>query len=124
MIEGRDALLAEDLAGAEAAAGEVIRNVVITYSQAAVRYAILAEESIAEGDPETAKEDQTEGLAFWRVIEAYAAAQGADVDTVNSIFDLANEPGVNGNGDTVRTALAPAWDAVGISSDDDIGVLQ
>ena len=41
MIEGRDALLAEDLAGAEAAAGEVIRNVVITYSQAAVRYLSL-----------------------------------------------------------------------------------
>ena len=81
----------------------------------------------ADGDfdaAEGAVRNWDQGLAFWRVIEAYAAAQGADVDTVNSIFDLANESGVTGNGDTVRTALAPAWDAVGISSDDDIGVLQ
>ncbi|MGI9622585.1 MAG: FEA1-related lipoprotein, partial [Acidimicrobiales bacterium] len=93
MIAGRDSLLAEDTSGAEAAASEVLRNVIITYSQAAIRYASLIEGDLADGDDETARVHQAEGLAFWRVIEAYVEAAGADVDAVNAIFDLANEPG-------------------------------
>ncbi|MEM9036039.1 MAG: FEA1-related lipoprotein [Actinomycetota bacterium] len=123
MIDGRDALLAEDVAGTEAAAAEVIRNVAITYSQAAIRYASLIEGDLADGDAELAKVHQAEGLAFWRVIEAYVVPAGADGDAINAIFDLANEPGANGFGDEVRAALQPAWDALGISADD-IGTLQ
>ncbi|MBS1265534.1 MAG: hypothetical protein MAG471_01379 [Acidimicrobiaceae bacterium] len=123
MIEGRDALLSEDAAGADAAAAEVTRNIVITYSQATIRYASLIEGDLAAGDDAKAKEHQAEGLAFWRVIEAYVEAEGADVDAINSTFDLANGPGSNGFGDEVRVALAPAWSALGIS-DADIGVLQ
>lgn len=120
---GRDALLAEDAAGAEEAATEVTRNIVITYSQAAIRYASLIEDDLAGDDAAKAKEHQAEGLAFWRVIEAHVAQHDADVDTINAIFDLANDPGANGFGDEIRTALAPAWDALGIS-DTDIGTLQ
>lgn len=123
MIAGRDALLAEDGAGAKAAADEVVKNVAITYSQAAVRYASLIEVDVAEDDADSAEIHQAEGLAFWRVIEAYVAPVGADVDAINAIFDLANEPGANGFGDEVRTALQPAWDALGITADD-IGELQ
>lgn len=123
MVEGRDALLAEDAQGAEAAATEVVRNVVITYSQAAVRYAALVEGDLADGDAETAKVHQAEGLAFWRVIEAYVAPAGADVDAVNAVLDLSEEPGANGFGAEVRTALEPAWDALGISAAD-IGELE
>lgn len=123
MIEGRDALLAEDAAGAEAAATEVVRNVVITYSQAAVRYASLVEGDLADGDNETAKNHQAEGLAFWRVIEAYVAPAGADVDAVNAVLDLSEEPGANGFGDEVRAALEPAWESLGISATD-IGELE
>ncbi len=123
MISGRDALLAEDTAGAKAAADEVVRNVAITYSQAAVRYASLIEGDLADGETETAKQHQAEGLAFWRVIEAYMAPAGADADAINDILDLANEPGANGFGDEVSAALQPAWDALGITADD-IGVLQ
>lgn len=123
MIDGRDALLAEDRAGAEAAAAEVLRGVVITYSQAAIRYASLIEGDLGEGNAERAKEHQAEGLAYWRVIEAWVAPAGADVEAVNAIFDLADEPGANGFGDEVRMALEPAWEALGISADD-IGQLQ
>ena len=123
MIDGRDALLAEDAAGAAAAADEVVRGVVITYSQAAVRYASLIEGDLAEGDEATAREHQAEGLAFWRVIEAYVVPAGADGDTIDAILSLENEPGVNGFGDEVRAALEPAWDALGISAAD-IGELQ
>ncbi|MGB5757305.1 MAG: FEA1-related lipoprotein, partial [Acidimicrobiales bacterium] len=123
MIDGREALLGEDLDGAAAAVDDIVRGVVITYSQAAIRYAALIEDGLAEGDDAAAEQHQAEGLAFWRVIEAYVAGEGADVDTVNAVFDLAADPGANGFGDEVRAALQPAWDGLGIS-DQDIGVLQ
>lgn len=120
---GRDALIGEDLEGAQAAADESLRNIVITYSQAAIRYASLIEDDIANGDTDDAKVHQAEGSAFWRVVEAYVGPAGADTDAINAIYDLANEPGANGFGDDVRTALEPAWDAMGISADH-IGALQ
>lgn len=123
MIDGRDALLAEDAAGAEAAASEVVRNIVITYSQAAVRYATLIEGDLADGDAEGAAVHQAEGFAFWRVIEALVTPEGADGDTINAILDLANEPGANGFGGEIRAALQPAFDSLGIS-DGDIGELE
>lgn len=123
MIEGRDALLAGDTAGAEAAAGEIIRNLVITYSQAAIRYASLVEGDLADGNDAKAAEHQAEGLAFWRVIEPYAVPSGADATAMSAIFDLSNEPGSAGYGDAVRAALEPAWQNMGISADD-IGTLQ
>ena len=123
MIDGRDALLAEDADGAAAAATEAQRALVIIYSQAAVRYASLIEGDLAEGDAETAKVHQAEGFAFFRVIEQDIAAAGGDVDAINAILDIANEPGANGFGDAVSAAMAPAWSALGIS-DADIGELQ
>jgi hypothetical protein len=123
MIEGRDALLAEDAAGAEAAAAEVVRNVVITYSQAVIRYASLVEDDLAADDTALARVHQAEGLAFWRVIEAIVTPLGADAEAIDAIYDLAEEPGANGFGDDVRAALEPAWEALGISGDD-IGELS
>ena len=98
-------------------------NVVITYSQAVIRYASLIEGDLAEGDQAGAEAHQAEGLAFWRVIEAYATEAGADGDIINDVFDLANEPGANGFGDEVQGALEQAWDNLGISADE-IGELQ
>ena len=123
MIAGRDALLDFDAAGAESAADKVLRNLAITYSQAAIRYASLIEGDLADGDDATAKEHQAEGLAFWRVVEAYMVPTGADAAAMDAIFNLDNPPGANGFGDEVRTALEPAWDALGIAASD-IGSLQ
>lgn len=120
MIAGRDALLAGDREGAQAAAAEVGRNVVITYSQAAIRYATLAVEDVEAGDDPL--EHVVEGLAFFRVIEPIVGPAGADVDTIDAIFDL-DAPAQNGGGDEVRAALQPAWDVLGITADD-IGELQ
>lgn len=118
MIEGRDALVAEDASGARDAAEEIRRAIFVTYSQAVIRYATLTQRDVAAGDDETAAVHQAEGLAFWRVIEPWAADTGADVDAVNAIFDLSTEPGANGGGDEVRTALTPAWETLSISPDD------
>jgi hypothetical protein len=123
MIDGRDALVAEDIAGAGTAAADAIKGLAIVYSQATVRYASLIEGDLADGDDAKAKEHQAEGLAFWRVIEAYVVPGGADGDAINAIFDLANEPGANGYGDEVRAALQPAWDSLDITADD-IGELE
>lgn len=123
MIGGRDALLAEDADGARAAAAEAVRGLVIIYSQASIRYATLVETDVADGDTETAEAHRAEGLAFFRVIESIVADNGADVDAINGVYDLDAEPGSTGGGDEVRAALAPAWDALGIS-DADIGELE
>ena len=121
MDEGRDALLEGDVEAAAAARDEVLRNVVITYSQAAIRYATLAPQDIEAGNVETAAEHTVEGLAFWRVIEPLVAGD-ADVDAINEVLDLQREP-QDGDGDTVRAALEPAWESLGIT-EDEIGTLQ
>lgn len=123
MITGRDALLAHDAEGAEAAFRDVQRAGWIIYSQAVIRYATVIEDNLADGNDTKAKQHQAEGLAFWRVIEAVASEGGADVEAVNTIFDLENEPGANGFGGEVRAALAPFWAAAGIT-DADIGNLR
>lgn len=122
MNAGREALLAGDVEGSEEAANEVIRNVVITYSQAAIRYASLVPADVEVGELDAAAEHRVEGLAFWRVIEAIAAEAGADVEAVNAVFDLSAELGTTGDGDEVRAALQPVFDNLGITTDD-IGTL-
>ena len=62
MIAGRDALLRGNAGGAEAAANLVKRGVVITYSQAVIRYAVKVEADLAEGDMGKARIHQAEGL--------------------------------------------------------------
>ncbi len=122
MVAGRDALLDGDLEAAEAAANAVMQGLTITYSQAAIRYATLVEQDLAEGDPDQAREHQAEGLAFWRVIEAHVVPLGVDGDAIDTVFDLTNEPGAGGGGEAVRAALRPAWETLGIT-DADIGEL-
>lgn len=123
MNDGRDSLIAGDTQAAADAVDEIIRNLVITYSQAAIRYATLVGQDVENGDLDAAAEHRVEGLAFFRVIEALVAARGADVESVNAVFDLDAEPGSNGGPDEIRTALQPAWDELGVTPDD-IGTLQ
>lgn len=123
MIAGRDALVAGDADTAIGQALIVEKNITIIYGQAAIRYAAKVEADVAGGDADAAKVHQAEGLAFWRVIEATAAGAGADVDAINAIYSLANEPGANGGEEAVRTALEPLFSALGITAED-IGVLE
>jgi hypothetical protein len=123
MNTGRDALVEGDADAARAAADEVVRNLVITYSQASIRYASLVPSDVANNDLDAATEHRAEGLAFFRVIEAIVAEAGADVGTINAVYDLNGDLGDGGNGDDVRAALQPAWDSLGIAVAD-IGVLD
>ena len=67
MVDGLAALQAEDSAGYTAATNTVVKNVIITYSQATLKYASKMDNA------ESGEKYQVEGYAFWKTIEAYAA---------------------------------------------------
>ena len=73
MNDGLTALKAEDLQGVKDARDEVLKNIVIVYSQASVRYASKMTDDLAAGDKSDYDKHQAEGHAFFRVIEAYVA---------------------------------------------------
>tara|TARA_B100000886_G_scaffold176053_1_gene120627 strand:+ start:452 stop:1711 length:1260 start_codon:yes stop_codon:yes gene_type:complete len=72
MNDGLAALKAEDMQGVIDARDEVLKNVVIVYSQASVRYASKMTVDLDEANGDYDKH-QAEGHAFFRVIEAYVA---------------------------------------------------
>ena len=67
MVDGLAALQAQDSAGYNAAADTVIKNLVITYSQAVLKYTSKMDSN------DTAEKYQAEGYAFWKAIEALVA---------------------------------------------------
>ena len=73
MNAGLTALQAEDMQGVVDARDEVLKNIVIVYSQASVRYASKMTDDLAAGDTADYDKHQAEGHAFYRVIEAYVA---------------------------------------------------
>ena len=62
---------AERIAGAETARDDVVKNLVIIYSQAAIRYASKMSSDMAGGDSAAADTHQAEGMSFWKVIEQF-----------------------------------------------------
>ncbi len=67
MVAGLAALQASDSAGYNAAADTVVKNLVITYSQAVLKYTSKMDSN------ESGEKYQAEGYAFWKAIEAYVA---------------------------------------------------
>ena len=67
MINGLAALQAQDQAGYTDATNEVVKNVIIAYSQAVLKYTYKMDNA------DNGAKYQAEGYAFWKTIEAYAA---------------------------------------------------
>ena len=67
MNAGLTALQNEDMQGVVDARDEVLKNLVIVYSQAVLKYTFKMDSNT------TAEKYQAEGYAFWKAIEAYAA---------------------------------------------------
>ena len=67
MVDGLAALQAEAAAGYTAAADTVVKNLVITYSQAVLKYTSKMDNN------ESGEKYQAEGYAFWKAIEALVA---------------------------------------------------
>ena len=73
MNAGLTAMQNEDMQGLVDARDEILKNVVIVYSQASVRYASKMTDDLAAEDAADYDKHQAEGHAFFRVIEAYVA---------------------------------------------------
>jgi hypothetical protein len=67
MVDGLAALQAGDETGYDAAAETVMKNIIITYSQATLKYTSKMDNA------DSGAKYQAEGYAFWKAIEAYAA---------------------------------------------------
>ena len=67
MVDGLAALQAGDSAGYNASTDTVVKNIIITYSQATLKYASKMNST------DSAEKYQAEGYAFWKTMEAYAA---------------------------------------------------
>ena len=117
MIDGRDALLAGDASGAVTASQEAQKNVFITYAQATIKYAAKVYSDLEAGDTEAARVHQAEGWAFFRVIEPILGNNGIDTSTIDSILNLANEPG-SGSVDDITAVLNPVIEAFGITPEE------
>ena len=122
MIAGRDSLLRGNTSGAESALNLVKRGVVITYSQAVIRYATKVAVDLEAGDTDKARVHQAEGLAFWRVLEPEIGSLGegfkSTVDTLNSAYLLENEPGSGASVNDIRNSLGALWVILQINSED------
>ena len=73
MNAGLAAMQSEDMQGLVDARDEVLKNIIIVYSQASVRYASKMADDLAAGDTSDYDKHQAEGHSFYRVIEAYVA---------------------------------------------------
>ena len=83
MVSGLAALQASDADGYNGAVDTIVKNVMITYSQAVLKYTSKMDSNT------TAEKYQAEGYAFWKTMEAYAAPHmhdGCDNSVLNSVF--------------------------------------
>ena len=117
MIDGRDALLAGDASAAATASREAQKHVFITYAQATIKYAAKVYSDLEAGDTEAARVHQAEGWAFFRVIEPILGNNGVDTSTIDSILNLANEPG-SGSVDDITAVLNPVIAYFGITPEE------
>jgi hypothetical protein len=123
MNAGREALVAGEAAGADAAFDEVIRQLLITYAQATIRYATTIANDLAEGDTASAREHQAEGWAFFRVIEPLVATiDSGAAATIAGFYDLASPPSADGD-PAVRLAMESIYGPYDITTTD-VGTLQ
>mgnify|MGYP006217530231 FL=1 len=81
MNDGLTALKNEDMQGVIDARDEVLKNVVIVYSQASVRYASKMTDDLAAGDTADYDKHQAEGHAFYRVIDCLLYTSPSPRDT-------------------------------------------
>ena len=114
MIEGRDALLAGDEAGAISATNEAVKHVFITYAQATIKYAAKVYSDLEAGDTEAARVHQAEGWAFFRIIEPILGNNGIDTSVIDSILNMENEPG-SGSVADIQAVLDPVIAYFGIT---------
>lgn len=95
----------------------VLSQINTTYIQATQRYASEMDASVASGDMDSARVEQVEGWAFYRVIEPMvAAADPAAAELISSVYDPSNAP-TAGQADAVREALEAIYADLGVTKE-------
>lgn len=118
MTAARRAAAAGDARALKAAVARIEREVLITYIQAALKYAATTDAALAAGDAAEARVEQAEGLAFFRVVAPLVArVDPAAARAVLAEFDLARAPR-RGLGDRVATALGRTYRPLGLTRAD------
>lgn len=119
----------------EALFAEVQKSTLITYLRAAVRYAARMDSNAEDEDPGNLRVNQLEGLAFFRVVEPYAASLDADAaEIIDSTFAVTEyPPDADGNidiseyeevGESVLEAAEAILEAAGIDIESEFGELE
>ena len=80
MVNGLAALQAEDQAGYTSATETIMKNIIIVYSQATLKYTAKMDNS------DSGEKYQAEGYAFWKVMEAYSAQYTDGCQNMNSNY--------------------------------------
>ncbi len=80
MVNGLAALQAEDQAGYTSATETIMKNIIIVYSQATLKYTAKMDNA------DSGEKYQAEGYAFWKVMEAYSAQYTDGCYNMNSHY--------------------------------------
>ncbi len=80
MVNGLAALQAEDQAGYTSATETIMKNIIIVYSQATLKYTAKMDNA------DSGEKYQAEGYAFWKVMEAYSAQYTDGCNNMNSNY--------------------------------------
>jgi hypothetical protein len=114
MQRGLKALQARDTIGATKARDEIVRLVLITYIQSAIKYSAAIDVAVAQDKTDEARVWQSEGWAYFRVIEPLVADGNSGVArAVSGVLNLEAKP-AKGSGEKVARAFAEAYDALKI----------
>ena len=111
------------------------KSTLITYLRAAYRYGARMDGNAEDGDPANLRVNQLEGLAFFRVVEPYAASFSQEAaDTITGLFGVDQyPPDADGNidisayepvGDTILEAVYEILDGAGIDVETEFGDLE
>ena len=112
------------MGGAGIATATIMRQLTVTYVQAAIRYAHVMDGDLEAGDAGAARVHQAEGWAFYRVIEPLVAGVDAEAAaTIASYYDLSAGPPRAGAGAAVQAALESVYAGLGITAGQ-VGQLQ
>lgn len=119
----RDAAAAGDVDALAAADAEIRRQILITYLQAATKYATRTGEAVEAGDTDDARKQQAEGHAFYRVIAPQVADRAPDADAALSDVLGGDELPTKEEADAAVAELAASYDALAVT-EEEIGTLQ
>lgn len=116
--DGLKALVGKSALGATAAREQIVRDIIAGYLQATISSAATIDTALSQGKAEEARVAQAAGWAYYRVVEPLvAAANTTSARALSTVFDLSSKPAA-GSAGKVTSALAAAYEPLGISAAD------